>query len=128
MRSRLCTWAQMQNGVQVRPADLDMILQALAPYVQPRHLIISIAAGVRLATLEARLPEATRVVGRPRRSPCVHQTFGSSAYHGIHHHQGCCLMQSAASAWQAANQDAPILRRPSDSSRSVSARMCRATS
>lgn len=49
--------------VQVKPQYLDGVLEALAPHITPRHLVVSIAAGVRLASLEGRLPEGTRVVG-----------------------------------------------------------------
>lgn len=68
----------------VRPTDLDAILQVLAPYVQPRHLIISIAAGVRLAGLEARLPEATRVVRVMPNAPCVIRQAATAFVLGTH--------------------------------------------
>lgn len=48
---------------------MDGVLEALRPHVTRNHLIISIAAGVRLASLEANLPEGTRVVRRAARPP-----------------------------------------------------------
>lgn len=52
-------------GIQVKPQYLDGVLEALQPHVTPNHLIVSIAAGVRLASLEAALPEGSRVVRQP---------------------------------------------------------------
>ena len=46
----------------MKPQYLDSILDALKPHILPSHLIISIAAGIRVASLEAALPEGTRVV------------------------------------------------------------------
>jgi hypothetical protein len=54
--------------MQVKPQLMDSVLEALRPHVGPQHLIVSIAAGVRLASLEANLPEGTRVV-RPLPAP-----------------------------------------------------------
>ena len=47
--------------LQVKPQYLDTILEALKPHILPSHLVISIAAGIRVASLEAALPEGTRV-------------------------------------------------------------------
>lgn len=49
--------------LSVKPQYLDRVLESLKPHVKERHLIVSIAAGVRIASLEANLPERTRVVG-----------------------------------------------------------------
>ena len=51
--------------LSVKPQYLDSILQALQPHLAERHLIVSIAAGVRIASLEANLPEGARVVSHP---------------------------------------------------------------
>lgn len=48
--------------LQVKPQYFDTILDALKPHILPSHLIVSIAAGIRLASLEAALPEGTRIV------------------------------------------------------------------
>ncbi len=49
--------------LSVKPQYLDRVIESLKPHVKERHLIVSIAAGVRIASLEANLPEGTRVVG-----------------------------------------------------------------
>ena len=48
--------------LSVKPQYLDRVLEALKPHVTERHLVVSIAAGVRIASLEANLPERARVV------------------------------------------------------------------
>ena len=48
--------------LSVKPQYLDRVLESLNPHVRERHLIVSIAAGVRIASLEANLPGGTRVV------------------------------------------------------------------
>ncbi len=47
----------------VKPQVLPEVLEEIRPVIQPeRHLVISIAAGVSLATLQGRLPVGTPVV------------------------------------------------------------------
>lgn len=46
----------------VKPQTLSSVLENLKPYISADKLIISIAAGVPLATYENALPEGTRVV------------------------------------------------------------------
>jgi pyrroline-5-carboxylate reductase len=48
--------------VAVKPQDVDTLLGALAPHVGPDHLVVSVAAGVPTARLEAALPAGTPVV------------------------------------------------------------------
>jgi len=49
--------------VAVKPGDVPGLLAELAPAVDPgRHLLVSVAAGVPTATLEALLPQGTPVV------------------------------------------------------------------
>ena len=54
----------------VKPQDLDEILTEIAPDVTPNHLVISIAAGKRIARMESILPEA-RVVRVMPNLPCT---------------------------------------------------------
>ena len=46
----------------VKPQGFDELLKELKPYVQKRHLIISIAAGISTSYIEKRLPKGTRVI------------------------------------------------------------------
>jgi len=49
--------------VAVKPQDIDVLLGALAPHVDPdRHLVVSVAAGVPTSRIEAALPAGTPVV------------------------------------------------------------------
>jgi pyrroline-5-carboxylate reductase len=49
--------------VAVKPQDIDVLLGALAEHVDPaRHLVVSVAAGVPTARIEAVLPPGTPVV------------------------------------------------------------------
>jgi pyrroline-5-carboxylate reductase len=48
--------------VAVKPQDIDALLAALAPHVGPEHLVVSVAAGVPTARIEAALPAGTPVV------------------------------------------------------------------
>ena len=52
----------LHGGVQVKPQMFDGVLAALAPHVTPKHLIISIAAGIQLNSIESQLPEGAHVV------------------------------------------------------------------
>lgn len=47
------------------------ILEALAPHLEERHLVVSIAAGLKLDMLEAALPEGSRVVRVMPNTPCL---------------------------------------------------------
>lgn len=59
---------------QVKPQGMKPVLEALAPHLQPgRHLVISIAAGIRLATMEAALGPGARVVRVMPNTPCLVQ-------------------------------------------------------
>jgi pyrroline-5-carboxylate reductase len=46
----------------VKPQQMKETLVPLRPQISPRHLVMSIAAGVRLQTIEGYLPEGTRVI------------------------------------------------------------------
>ena len=46
----------------VKPQDFDALLAEISPHVRPRHVIISVAAGITSARIEARLPAGVVVV------------------------------------------------------------------
>lgn len=46
----------------VKPQDMDDLLHEIAPVVQPGQLVVSLAAGITTAFIEARLPEGAVVV------------------------------------------------------------------
>ncbi len=46
----------------VKPQDMGDLLDELAPVVRPGHLVVSLAAGITTAFIEARLPEGVAVV------------------------------------------------------------------
>jgi len=54
----------------VKPQQLDEVLRELAPAITPRHVVFSIAAGKRLATLQRLLP-GTRVIRVMPNLPCL---------------------------------------------------------
>jgi pyrroline-5-carboxylate reductase len=48
--------------IAVKPQDIDALLDELGEHVQPRHLVISVAAGVRTARIEKALADRVPVV------------------------------------------------------------------
>ena len=56
--------------LSVKPQILPTVLDEIAPHLKPRALVISVAAGVPIAVIEARLPTGIRVVRTmPNTSP-----------------------------------------------------------
>ena len=55
----------------VKPQVLPALLAELAPLVEPRHLVISIAAGITLAALSRGLGERTRIVRAMPNTPAL---------------------------------------------------------
>lgn len=55
----------------VKPQQLPEVVKGLAPHLQPGALVISIAAGVKTATLEAGLGGAARVVRAMPNTPAL---------------------------------------------------------
>jgi pyrroline-5-carboxylate reductase len=60
----------------VKPAHVPALLEEIRPAVAPGHLLISIAAGVPIATLECGLPAGTRVIRVMPNTPAL---VGASA-------------------------------------------------
>jgi pyrroline-5-carboxylate reductase len=68
----------------VKPVYMKGILAALAPHLEPRHLVVSIAAGLKLEGLEAALPDGTRVVRVMPNTPCLIGAAASTYVMGSH--------------------------------------------
>lgn len=63
----------------VKPGQVAELLSEVRPFVQPHHLVISIAAGIKLEQLESLLPEGTRVVRVMPNTPAL-VGAGASGY------------------------------------------------
>jgi pyrroline-5-carboxylate reductase len=60
----------------VKPQQMPTVLEELKPYLSPDHLIISIAAGIKISYIESRLNAGVRVVRVMPNQPCL---VGASA-------------------------------------------------
>jgi pyrroline-5-carboxylate reductase len=60
----------------VKPQTMAAVLAEVRPLIQPRHLVVSIAAGVTLKQLADGLGESTRVIRVMPNTPCL---LGASA-------------------------------------------------
>lgn len=60
----------------VKPAQVPEVLEEISPVITPAHLVISIAAGVRISRLEALLPPEVGVI---RVMPNIAATVGEAA-------------------------------------------------
>lgn len=60
----------------VKPANVSMVMDELKPYLTTDHLLVSIAAGVRIAHIESKLNYGVRVVRVMPNQPCL---VGASA-------------------------------------------------
>lgn len=63
----------------VKPQVIKPVLHALAPHIKPKHLIVSIAAGITLSDLEESLGHGVRVIRVMPNTPSLCQQ-GASAY------------------------------------------------
>jgi pyrroline-5-carboxylate reductase len=55
----------------VKPQHMPAVLKEISPGVEPRHLIVSVAAGVPLATMSAGLGQTVRLVRVMPNTPCL---------------------------------------------------------
>ena len=63
----------------VKPQMMDQVLAEIQPHVEPRHLLVSIAAGVTLERLARQLPAKTRIIRVMPNTPCL-IALGASAF------------------------------------------------
>lgn len=68
----------------VKPQDVPRALEELAPALGPGHLLVSIAAGVPLRFLEARLPLGVRLIRAMPNTPCLLGMGCSALAQGSH--------------------------------------------
>ncbi|MCC6558976.1 MAG: pyrroline-5-carboxylate reductase [Polyangiaceae bacterium] len=66
----IATWADVLV-IAVKPQIVDRVLAPLAAGLSPDDLVISIAAGVPIEAIEARLPEGTRVIRTMPNTPAI---------------------------------------------------------
>ncbi len=74
--------------VAVKPQDIDGLLASLAPHVGPEHLVVSVAAGVPTARIEAALPSGTPVVRVMPNTPALVDEGMSVLSAGAHAGEG----------------------------------------
>lgn len=68
----------------VKPQQMLSVLADIAPHCEARHLVVSIAAGVTLATLDAQLAPSRRVVRVMPNTPCLIGRGASGFALGLH--------------------------------------------
>jgi pyrroline-5-carboxylate reductase len=68
----------------VKPQDMDDLLKEIAPSVRPGQLVISLAAGITTAFLEARLPEGVAVVRVMPNTPALVDAGMAAISRGSH--------------------------------------------
>ncbi|GMU63120.1 MAG: pyrroline-5-carboxylate reductase [Myxococcaceae bacterium] len=70
--------------LSVKPQAFDKLLTAIAPAIDARKLVISVAAGVPIAALERRLGAGARIVRAMPNTPCL-VGLGATALSGGEH-------------------------------------------
>jgi pyrroline-5-carboxylate reductase len=68
----------------VKPQDIDTLLTELAASVTERHLIVSVAAGITTAHIEARLPDKVAVVRCMPNTPALVEQAMTAVSAGAH--------------------------------------------
>lgn len=70
--------------IAVKPQVIDKVLTAIAHDVKPAQLVISVAAGVPIAGIEARLPGGTHVVRSMPNTPAIALAGATAISAGTH--------------------------------------------
>ncbi|XP_078087417.1 pyrroline-5-carboxylate reductase 3 [Mustelus asterias] len=77
MKTTHCNTSVVENCnilfLSVKPHILPEALRDISPFVRPEHIIVSVAAGVTIKTLEKFLPTGTKVLRMMPNLPCVVQ-------------------------------------------------------
>lgn len=68
----------------VKPPIVLTVLAAISPVLTPHHLVISIAAGVRLATMEALIPTDVPLIRTMPNTPCLVGDGATAICRGTH--------------------------------------------
>ncbi|TKJ29608.1 pyrroline-5-carboxylate reductase [Blastococcus sp. CCUG 61487] len=68
----------------IKPQDVDAVLADLAPYVDDGHLVVSVAAGVPTARIEAALPAGVAVIRAMPNTPALVEEGMSVVSAGAH--------------------------------------------
>ena len=68
----------------VKPQVIDKVLEAFGKEIRPDQLVISVAAGVPISALEARLPEGARVVRTMPNTPATVDAGATAISAGTH--------------------------------------------
>ncbi|PKW26458.1 pyrroline-5-carboxylate reductase [Phycicoccus duodecadis] len=68
----------------VKPQDMGALLEEVAPHVAPGNLVVSLAAGITTAFLEARLPEGRAVVRVMPNTPALVDQGMAAVSSGAH--------------------------------------------
>lgn len=72
----------------VKPQVMSIVLEDIGPVVSGNHLVVSIAAGITIHSLEKRLPEGARVVRVMPNTPALVQAGAAALCKGIAASQG----------------------------------------
>ncbi|MBX3202679.1 MAG: pyrroline-5-carboxylate reductase [Labilithrix sp.] len=70
--------------LSVKPQVIDKVLGAIGAHVRPEQLVVSVAAGVPVAAMEARLPEGARVVRTMPNTPATVDAGATAIAPGTH--------------------------------------------
>jgi pyrroline-5-carboxylate reductase len=70
--------------IAVKPQDIDTLLAEIAPAIEARHLVVSVAAGVTTAHIEKALPEGIAVVRCMPNTPALVDQAMTAVAGGVH--------------------------------------------